>query len=70
MGSTVLVVVLTVLCVLAIVFLIYIFVQFWRETTRLKRRLEQKIKESKVQTNARELQTEGDRADTIQGFLV
>jgi len=53
MGSTVLVVVLTVLCVLAIVFLIYIFVQFWRETTRLKRRLEQKIKESKVQTNAR-----------------
>jgi hypothetical protein len=53
MGSTVLAVVLAVLCVLAIVFLIYVFVQFWRETTRLKRRLEQKIKESKPQTNAR-----------------
>jgi hypothetical protein len=53
MGSTVLGVVLAVLCVLASIFLIYIFVQFWRETTRLKRRLEQKIKESKPQTNAR-----------------
>jgi len=53
MGGTVLAVVLTVLCVLAIVFLIYIFVQFWRETTRLKRRLEQKINESKAQTNPR-----------------
>ena len=53
MGSTVLAVVLAVLCVLASIFLIYIFVQFWRETTRLKRRLEQKIKESKPQANAR-----------------
>jgi uncharacterized membrane protein YciS (DUF1049 family) len=50
MGSTVVAVVLAVLCVLALVFLVYVFVQFWRESTRLKRGLEQKIKESKAQT--------------------
>jgi len=53
MGSTVVAVVLAVLCVLALVFLVYVFVQFWRESTRLKRSLEQKIKESEGQTNAR-----------------